>query len=597
MRTLLSFLIAQLLCFSIADAHGQTFAQSDLDVNNVSARISVNGNHFWDHQAISYYQIPKGSQKTTLFTNTFWIGGKDSVGQLHLSAERYMFNGGDYTTGPLSTDGLVSTDQTTINDYNRFWIVYRHQIEDHQAWTTDPASMPNYSIPAVFLNWPAHGDTTRQQDYYLAPFTDVDGDGHYNPQKGDHPKIRGDKALYFIFNDAGCTNMETNGFPMGVEVHGMAYAFGCLESHAFHNSIFMHYRIINRSKSDYSDTYIGLFTDFDLGYAYDDYIGSDVQRGSIFAYNGLPTDGHGKPEHYSHKPPAQGLTLLAGPYMDADNLDNPSGLCDESINGMNFGNGIADDERLGLTRFIALNNTGSGLPATTDPFNDYDYYHYMQGKWKDSSYIKYGGDGYSDTTTYGPPCRFMFPGNSDPCHWGTAGVVPNGPVDWNEVSEGHQPFDRRGLAVTGPFTFEAGSVHELDFAFVYGRDREAPDSIAYLAAVEQMKQNIDTIRKAFQDNITPCGQYIITGVEDMQRPRPLMVDLYPNPADNVLYLKSGLEDNYGIEIYNLLGKRVVSKEYEHSPVTSININHLPRGLYILRLTSGGKEVVRKFVKQ
>jgi hypothetical protein len=30
--------------------------------------------------------------------------------------------------------------------------------------------------------------------------------------------------------------------------------------------------------------------------------------------------------------------------------------------------------------------------------------------------------------TSGPECDFMFPGDTDPCNWGTGGVVPNIPI-------------------------------------------------------------------------------------------------------------------------------------------------------------------------
>ena len=35
---------------------------------------------------------------------------------------------------------------------------------------------PGYSIPNLYYDYPAHGDVSLGQSYYLAPFKDVDGD-------------------------------------------------------------------------------------------------------------------------------------------------------------------------------------------------------------------------------------------------------------------------------------------------------------------------------------------------------------------------------------------------------------------------------------
>ncbi len=602
MKTHSLFVISALL-FSIVvfkGSYGQTVPFSNLNINNVNARISANGSHFWDFGGNASYEVPKGSGKHTIFTSTFWIGGVDSTGQLFLSAERFLREGGDYTYGPLSADGQVTTDPLTIDQHSKLWTVSRTEIQSHIAWTNDPSSVPGYTPSIDILTWPAHGDTTKGQSFYLAPFVDVNNTGVYEPQNGDHPLIRGDQALYFIFNDAGSPNEETGGTPLGIEVHGMAYAFYCPSSVAFDHTIFMHYRIINRSPRTYHDTHIGLFTDFDIGDPYDDYVGTDVQRGSIYGYNGSPVDGTGAPYHYGANPPAQSVTILAGPYMDPDGMDNPAGQCDESINGMNFGNGIVDDERLGLTRAMSFNNVGGAMhPATTDPHTHYQYYTYFQGMWKDSTDILYGGLGHQDLGAYGPACRFMYPGDSDTCNWGTGGAPPNGPQYWTEVTEDNVPYDRRGLATSGPFTFEAGEEQILDFAFVYGRDIHAPDSIGHLASVDAMKENIDTVRKAFFNNENPCGGPIITSITEREKTKPQanLMTVYPNPASHQLNVITSEAHSYQCRVYDVFGKLVFDKQMDHTNTFQISTEALPPGLYILRLSSDNKEMTQKFIKR
>lgn len=58
-----------------------------------------------------------------------------------------------------------------------------------------------YQPIEVIANWPAHGDVSKGQAYYLAPFVDNNNDGDYNPLDGDYPKIKGQQAIYYIYND------------------------------------------------------------------------------------------------------------------------------------------------------------------------------------------------------------------------------------------------------------------------------------------------------------------------------------------------------------------------------------------------------------
>ena len=140
-----------------------------------------------------------------------------------------------------------------------------------------------------------------------------------------------------------------------------------------------------------------------------------------------------------------GVDFFQGPYIDPDEFDNPAFTGDCSllgqgpnfeidqmaINGVNFGNGIVDDERYGMRRFVYHNNTSSN-PATTDPGNASEYYNFLRGIWKDNSSMYYGGTAHnSDPAAVGPICEFMFPGDSDPCNWGTVFQPPNGGYNQN----------------------------------------------------------------------------------------------------------------------------------------------------------------------
>jgi hypothetical protein len=65
----------------------------------------------------------------------------------------------------------------------------------------------------------------------------------------------------------------------------------------------------------------------------------------------------------------------------------------------------------------------------------------------------------------------MFPGESDPLHWGTGGVDPNytTPGGWTEENEGNPAEDRRFLQSAGPFTLEPGEFNNITVGAVYAR--------------------------------------------------------------------------------------------------------------------------------
>lgn len=157
---------------------------------------------------------------------------------------------------------------------------------------------------------------------------------------GDYPLIRGDQCIFFMYNDDR-EHTESQGERLLAEIHGMAYAFDAPDGSALWNTGFVHYDLINRSDHLYHDVYSALFSEFEIGYPWDDYVGSDVMRRSFYGFNGDDFDEDWSytgsdidlQTVYHEYPPAQSVTILGGPFLDADGEDDPSGGCDFSING------------------------------------------------------------------------------------------------------------------------------------------------------------------------------------------------------------------------------------------------------------------------
>lgn len=532
-----------------------------LDINNVRARINTGGDMWWDLPGGigSQYYIPKTGTATSMFSGSLWIGGLDINNQLKLAAIRYRQVGNDYWPGPLTTDGTAAVDQETCAKWDQHYLITRQEVDDFlQWWNSENKAdeFPGYSIPQSILDWPAHGDVAKGQSYYIAPFRDVDGDGEYDPNNGDYPYydienelcpinyagdpnyipartmeeelteydvalfgsilvdqvIKGDQTLWWVFNDKGNTHTETQGSPIGMEVR--AQAFGFATNDEINNMTFYSYEIINRSTFELTNTYFCPWVDTDLGYAWDDYVGCDVLRGLGYCYNGPAIDGSGEPEAYGAQPPAIGVDFFQGPYIDPDGFDNPAftGDCaaltngpnfavdQMAINGVNFGNNIVDDERYGMRRFVYHNNT-SPNPATTDPGIAPEYYNFLRGIWKDNSLMQYGGTAHeTDPAAVGPVCEFMFPGDSDPCNWGTRFQPPNGGYNqngkyWTEAESGNEPGDRRFMQSAGPFTLKPGAVNYITVGIPWARAAAGGP----LASVELLR-TVDDKCQALFDN-------------------------------------------------------------------------------------------------
>lgn len=557
-----------------------------LDVNNINARFNAFGNHFWDLPGGigAQYEYPKGSNHMSMFSFAFWLGGIDENNEIRIAAERYRQQGSDYWTGPLSYNSSGAwMDTTEVSQWFNLWKLNKEEVEYHVLHWNDPGYEPIENI----LTWPAHGDVALDQNFHLAPFVDTNNDSIYQPLLGDYPLIRGDQTLFFIFNDQ-LQHLETGSQPIGIEIHGFAYAFDAPDDPQLNNTTFLSYKIFNRSQHTLTDTYAGLFTDIDLGYAWDDFVGCDIARGAYYCYNGEEIDGFGNPEAYGANPPAQGVIVLGGPYMNPDGMDNPAGLCDEGVNGVGFGDGIADNERIGMNNFIYFNNQGPQYQ--TDPNNDYEYYNYMKGMWRDSTVMEYGGNGHVTSGAYGPAAKFMFPGISDPCNWGTGGEPPYGPVEWTEETAGNDPADRRGLCSMGPFTLEPGSFHKVDIAFVTARG----DSI--IGSVDLLMEYIDSVKTFYFEDPDHFGYQYLGKQEHKLHKSKLSV--YPNPAVSSSYINYKPNSNKAhYKIYNSFGQELNSGKLNKSGIHEINLIEFENGLYILQVIDGSNQISCKMIKK
>ncbi len=284
------------------------FAQSNfVDVNNMKTAVFSNGALFYNGASVGL-EVPKGSGKTTVFAANIWVGGYDRQQVLHMAAQAYgqVGDGGlGFSIGPWANAGAYSSPQ--INSlFNKTWKHSKLELDTFRMMV----GQPGYTIPPTIANYPGLGDTTKGVSLRLAPFHDSNGDGKYLAADGDFPVIRGDQAARALFSDTRVIpsnpNSPTN-FDFQTTVYG--YAQTGVDS-ALSYTTFVNYRIINRSTKDFDSLYIGHWSDMDLGYYGDDFIGSDPARDLFYTYNATNNDDPAQ-SGYGANPPAMGVVFLS----------------------------------------------------------------------------------------------------------------------------------------------------------------------------------------------------------------------------------------------------------------------------------------------
>lgn len=427
-------------------------ATTQLDINNVSARLNTNGSLFRGDQ--HGYRVPKSGNASALFGFWPWLGGRTAAGDILFSGNTY--NPDEYWPGPIDAATGLPPNPTDCSAFDRIWTITRTDLEAFDA---------NGTATDDLATWP----------YDLgAPVVDGDGNpNNYDLAAGDRPYLMGDQMAWWVMNDAGNTKYLGQRAPIGLETQVTAYAFDADSTDPLANTTFYRYRFINKGGHDLSDTYIGLWSDPDLGDASDDYVGADTLRNMGFVYNGTEFD-HGV-DGYGSRPPALGFVVLDGPPAPPnDGYDNDrDGTIDEP------------GERLGMERFI---EHYKGISPGGDPTltTGEEPYGYLQGRWRDGSPITFGGMGFSGDT----PARYMFPG--DPltkAYWSMENLDGSG--------ERLVVADRRLLISVGPFDFAQGDTADVHFAIVWSQ------STSRLFSVDELRRDVDYL---FQNVPLPAKQ-------------------------------------------------------------------------------------------
>jgi hypothetical protein len=384
------------------------------DTNQLNSVVTNIGSFGFDLQVGNPGVIyPRGTTNGVLFAGGLWVIGKVAgTEELRAAIAEYSM---EYGPGPI----LGGTFDPNRYD-DKVWKVARWRGDPQDTMRVDRTEEEMIADPTLdriahhswseYLTYAApYGAPTRVYRLPVAPGDSIDVVG---------PDVQGDVMLWSVFNDldpANHTNAAGSTAPMGVEVQCTVFAYD--DPGPLGRTVFFRHRIINKSSALFDTTFVGVWSDPDLGGFADDLVGCDPVRALGYCYNATNNDAV-----YGADPPAVGFVMLASP-------SGPTG---------------------GAAAMRAFNKYIGG----TDPNSPFDVYHYMQGLNPDGTPI-------IDPTT-GLPTTYFHSG--DP-------VAGTGWLDSN-------PADRRMLLASGAFAMAPGDTEEVFSAMIVG---QGPDRLASIA--------------------------------------------------------------------------------------------------------------------
>jgi hypothetical protein len=502
----------------IHPATGQT-AFAELSYNNVRARFNSGGDYFYQPDSLKgTYEFPKGTGHQSNFAAALWVGGYDAgSGVLKVAAQTYRQSGTDYWCGPLDNTGVI--DSTTASNWDYVWQVSATEISTHQA----QANRTIGNTPSDIVTWPAKGNAyaagkggaALSVTADLAPFVDVNLDGLYNFIDGDYPLIKGGQALWWVYNDAK-PHTETNSLPLQLQIAAMAYA--CNADVEEGNTVRLDLDIKNFGGT-LSNTVYTMWTDADLGYGQDDYMGADSALRTAIIYNGAASD-----PIYGTALTQHGMMLL---HSSTDTPTNAIGA---------------------ISTFY--NNPGiAGNPTTRQ-----DYYNFMNGRWK---------NGASMTKT----CNLLSAGAFTTIVYGDDPSVAAG---HSMVACSAPPADARALVSTTPTQLASGQSVQLSYAFF---NTPVGTANSNFSAIRTMAQSL---KNKYASNA--CGVGFPTSVHQQLAPGKLQI--LPNPASNIATVV-GIRSNTYLTAYRADGA-LYFHQLQHTSTGELDCAQWPRGLYLIR---------------
>lgn len=541
------------------NALSQPLDHAWLEGNNVRVRINADGRLFCTDTSGAFWIPRNGERGTEDWVNVvraagLWLGGVDPGGNLKLSAQTYSPDTSDFVAGFRG-----------VPNSGRVWKVTRADVEAHLNDFYDNGVVDN-PLPAIF-GWPAHGN--RFFRYYngfelldtviYLGFWDQDLNGRYEPDLGEYPLpqlARGyvftpptEMVLFAFHNDAPSRLSHANPWP--VQVFGEAFVYGCTENWLLDNSVFVSHRWENKDTDRADSTGAALFLDVDLGDPNNDYHGTmpEPYQDPYFVYNANSKDVNWQGQQ---------------PMFVVKSVQKP-------IDG--YGDWVASN----------LMPIGAQHPPNVAmPTQDFEFYNYLTGGWRDGAPLTEGGTGYGGIT----PAESAFPG------------FPDQPGAWTERNAKNPPGNRHGL-----LRYKMGDrilptainsfTHLFTAVPVSIGGNEEKQLLSYWDAWGDIYTRFSCCIN-FGGPPPPFPDHCLD--LNIQKPAPpLPLQAWPNPARDHLWVWHKGFSISQVRLSDMFG-RWVAEGQPGKDFTEIQLGHLHLvpGFYFLEVTNAeGRRVTRK----
>ncbi len=396
-----------------------------MDVNAISTWFGTNGG-FNRYPYGDYYgfEWPNQSGKFTRYASGIWLGCVSGNDTLTAVAE-YSY---DFRSGFIDAGGNQVSDSTY-----KIYYIKKDSINSYD-----------------YLHWPGN-------------------QGAYKTSDGK-PYLLGDQTMFYVYTDGYHQSGVSSDSSLKAQILQTNWAYNHTEynlgypADPLNNTIFMEYRIINRSNKTWNNMWVGSWTDDEVGVSTDDKIGCDTNLNLGFTYNSTNFDGL-----YGVAPPAVGLKFIRGSYKYTGDINDtikfyrPFGT-----NNIITKNGYREE---GLTVF---NWNTYGSPQPGDPLNYVEAFRYLKGLWPTGQ--TWINPFNNDTTTK------IFSG--DPVT-GTGWIIPG-------------ESDRKYLMSTGPFN----NINPGDTITIIAAQIIAKGS-SNLNSITQLRNTARIIQNFYDNNLAP----------------------------------------------------------------------------------------------
>ncbi len=310
-----------------------------------------------------------------------------------------------------------------------------------------------------------------------APYNDVNGNGIYDPvfdaqgypdaERGDYPGIaQADQVIWFVANDLDEATVEQlSGVPsIGMELQVTLWTFKG-EFTPLSQTIFIRYRLINKSPYLLDSMFVAIAGDQDIGYYGDDLAGCDPKHNMWFAYNGKSFDK--EYAKYGLMPPALGYSLLSGP---TDTLQSAAWEADRTLIG----------QKQILSSFFSFRSGESfGPPPMGQTDFTFGWYNIMRG-FVPTIDLQHPRPWIVGSGPFkGQPTRFPLSGDAVNDPGGIAGDVDG-------AGNNLGPGSRSMSGNVGPFSLAPGAQQDILLAISGGMGTDNRNAIVQLQAINRL---------------------------------------------------------------------------------------------------------------